>query len=143
MKVSPDAAAADLLASVDAALEGGAAGVVATNTTVARPGLTTGLPLAAEAGGLSGAPLKTAANNICRLLFGHLGRRVPIVGAGGVFTADDAYERIRSGATLVQLYTALIYEGPGVVRRIVQGLAERVARDGFSSVQEAIGSDVH
>ena len=140
---SPDAAAADLLASVDAALEGGAAGVVATNTTVARPGLTTGLPLAAEAGGLSGAPLKTAANNICRLLFGHLGRRVPIVGAGGVFTADDAYERIRSGATLVQLYTALIYEGPGVVRRIVQGLAERVARDGFSSVQEAIGSDVH
>ncbi len=97
--------------------------------------------LASEAGGLSGAPLKAPANTICRRLFLHVGRRVPIVGVGGIFTAEDAYERIRSGATLVQLYTALIYEGPGVVARIVDGLAERLARDGFSSASEAIGVD--
>jgi len=142
VKVSPDAEPSDLLASVDAALEGGAAGIVATNTTVMRTGLVTRPPLTEEAGGLSGAPLKAAANGVCRLLFGHVGRRVPIVGVGGIFSADDAYERIRSGATLVQLYTALVYEGPGVVRRIVSGLTERLARDGFSSIQEAIGSDV-
>jgi dihydroorotate dehydrogenase len=142
VKISPDTAPGDLLRSVDAALEGGAAGVIATNTTVARPSLRTAGARAAEAGGLSGAPLRPMANTICRQLFAHLGRRVPIVGVGGVFSAEDAYERIRSGATLVQLYTALIYGGPGVVRRIVQGLGERLARDGFSSVGEAIGVDV-
>ena len=143
VKISPDAAPGDLLRSVDAALEGGAAGVIATNTTVSRTALSPGAPLASEAGGLSGAPLKTPANTICRLLFAHLGHRVPIIGVGGVFTAADAYERIRSGATLVQLYTALIYEGPGVVRSMVHGVGERLARDGFSSVREAIGIDAH
>ena len=123
-------------------MEGGAAGVIATNTTVSRSGLKTRLALANETGGLSGAPLRTTANDACRLLFKHLGGRVPIVGVGGVFTADHAYERIRAGATLVQLYTGLIYEGPGVIPRIVTGLAERLARDGFSNVREAIGSDV-
>jgi len=142
VKVSPDGLPADLLASVDAALEGGAAGVIATNTTVAREGLSSGGRLASEAGGLSGAPLRAKANDACRLLFGHVGRRVPIVGVGGIFSADDAYERIRSGATLLQVYTALIYEGPSVVRRIVTGLSERLARDGFTSIQEAIGVDV-
>ncbi len=142
VKVSPDMAPADLLQSVDAAVEGGAAGVIATNTTVSRSGLKTRLALANETGGLSGAPLRATANDACRLLFTHLGGRVPIVGVGGVFTADHAYERIRAGATLVQLYTGLIYEGPGVIPRIVTGLAERLARDGFSNVREAIGSDV-
>jgi dihydroorotate dehydrogenase len=143
VKISPDAAVADLLRSVDAALAGGASGIVATNTTVGRPSLRAGASRASEAGGLSGAPLRPLANTICRQLFAHVGRRVPIVGVGGVFTADDAYERIRSGATLIQLYTALIYEGPGVVRDIVRGLGERLARDGFSSVREAIGIDAH
>ena len=67
---------------------------------------------------------------------------MPIVGVGGVFTADDAYERIRAGASLVQLYTGLIYEGPGVIARILRGLAERLERDGFTNVHEAIGVDV-
>ena len=141
VKVSPDTASADLLQSVDAALEGGAAGIVATNTTVTRPALTTE-PLAREAGGLSGSPLRAAANAVCRLLFQHLGRRVPIIGVGGIRSAADAYERIRSGAMLVQLYTALIYEGPGVVHRIVRDLAELVSRDGFSTIGEAVGADV-
>jgi dihydroorotate dehydrogenase len=143
IKVSPDANPDDLLESVDAAMQGGAAGIVATNTTVARSGLVSRSANAREAGGLSGSPLRETANSICRLLFKHLGRRAPIIGVGGIFSPDDAYERIRSGATLVQLYTALIYEGPGVVRRIVLGLAERLERDGFSRIEEAVGADVH
>jgi dihydroorotate dehydrogenase len=142
VKVSPDMAPADLLGSVDAALEGGAAGIVATNTTVARNGLRAAEQLAGEAGGLSGAPLKAAANEACRALYAHVGRRVPIVGVGGIFTADDAYQRMRAGASLVQLYTGLIYEGPGLVARIVRGLGERLTRDGVSHISEVIGVDV-
>ena len=141
VKFSPDSQASDLLASVDAALEGGASGLVATNTTVARDGLTSS-GTAAETGGLSGAPLKTIANDVCRTLYRHVGRRVPIIGVGGIFSADDAYQRIRSGASLLQLYTALIYEGPGVVARIVRGLSRRIGADGFSHISEAIGADV-
>jgi dihydroorotate dehydrogenase len=140
VKLSPDAEAADLLASVDAALEGGAKGLVATNTTVGRSGVTSSH--AAEAGGLSGRPLRALANDVCRALYRHVGRTVPIVGVGGIFTADDAYERIRAGASLVQLYTALIYEGPGVVSRIVRGLSRRLATDGVSHLTEAVGIDV-
>lgn len=139
VKISPDSAENDLLQSVDAALQGGAAGVIATNTTVSRPPLES--RAAVEAGGLSGRPLKGPANAICRLLFRHLGRRIPIVGVGGIFTADDAYERIRSGAALVQIYTGLIYEGPGVVQEMVRGLVGRLAGDGFNRIEEAIGID--
>jgi dihydroorotate dehydrogenase len=67
---------------------------------------------------------------------------VPIVGVGGIFTADDAYERIRHGAALVQVYTGLIYEGPTMIARLVRGLAERLANDGFNSVHDAVGADV-
>lgn len=141
VKMSPDLPDVDLLRSVDAAVEGGASGVIATNTTVARP-LLEGRA-ATEAGGLSGAPLKATANSACRLLFRHLGRRVPIVGVGGISTADDAYERIRSGATLIQIYTALVYEGPALVQRLLSGLGARLAGDGFSQIEEAIGIDVH
>ena len=142
VKVSPDMPTSDLLGSVDAALEGGAGGIVATNTTTARNGLGAPAHLTAETGGLSGAPLKAVANDACRALYAHIGRRVPIVGVGGIFTADDAYERIRAGASLVQLYTGLIYEGPGLVARIVRGLGERLARDGVSNISEVIGADV-
>jgi dihydroorotate dehydrogenase len=141
VKLSPDGASEDLLASADSALQGGAAGLVATNTTVSRDGLISH-PHAAQTGGLSGAPLRTMANEVCRALFRHVGRSAPIIGVGGIFTADDAYERIRSGASLLQVYTALVYEGPGVVSRIVGGLGRRLAADGFSSLSEAIGADV-
>ena len=141
VKISPDSSDHDLLRSVDAAVEGGAAGIIATNTTVARP--TIHGRFATEAGGLSGAPLKTTANAVCKVLYRHLGGRLPIVGVGGIFTADDAYERIRSGATLVQVYTALVYEGPGMIERVLTGLARRLAADGMSRIEEAIGVDVH
>jgi dihydroorotate dehydrogenase len=142
VKVSPDMTADDLLRSVDAALEGGATGVIASNTTLSRADLRAPAALAAEAGGLSGVPLRPRANETCTQLFRHLRGRVPIIGVGGIFTPDDAYERIRAGATLVQLYTGLIYEGPGTVRHIVNGLAERLARDGYAHIREAIGADV-
>jgi dihydroorotate dehydrogenase len=142
VKVSPDLAPDDLLRTVDAAIEGGAAGVIATNTTIARDGLRTAGPRATETGGLSGAPIRARAEEACRRLFAHLGPSIPIVGVGGIFDAEDAYRRIRAGATLVQIYTGLVYEGPGSIRRIVRGLVDRLARDGFSSVTEAIGIDV-
>ena len=141
-KFSPDSPLPDLLASVDAALEAGASGVIATNTTVSRDSLASPATLTAEAGGLSGAPLRVAANRTCQQLFKHIGRTVPIIGVGGIFTADHAYERIRSGATLVQMYTGLIYEGPGAPAEILRGLVARLERDGFGNVSDAIGVDV-
>jgi dihydroorotate dehydrogenase len=143
VKVSPDMTPGDLLHAVDAAVEGGASGIVATNTTLARDGLRSNPALAAETGGLSGAPLREAANDACRRLFAHLGRRIPIIGVGGLFTADDVYQRMRAGASLVQIYTGLIYEGPAIIPLLVAGLAERLARDGFTSISEAVGTDVH
>jgi len=140
VKLSPDQDERDLLRSVDAAVEGGAAGIIATNTTVTRPHING--RFAAEAGGLSGAPLKATAHAICRLLFSHVRGQVPIIGVGGIFTADDAYDRIRSGASLVQIYTALVYEGPDMVQRLLTGLAARLSRDGFSRIADAIGADV-
>ena len=142
VKVSPDMSDGDLLAAVDASLEGGAAGVIATNTTLARDHLHSTAGLAAESGGLSGAPLRARANHACRLLYRHFNGRAPIVGVGGIDSADAAYERLRSGASLIQVYTALIYEGPALVRRILDGLAERLRRDGFSSIHDVIGTDV-
>lgn len=139
VKISPDSSSHDLLRSVDAAVEGGAAGIIATNTTVSRPPIQG--RFATEAGGLSGAPLKSTANAVCKALYQHLRGRLPIVGVGGIFTADDAYERIRSGATLIQVYTALVYEGPGMIQRVLTGLALRLASDGMSRIEEAIGID--
>ena len=142
VKVSPDMSPTDLLASIDAAVEGGAAGIVATNTTLERRSLRSQDSLVKERGGLSGAPLREASSAACRVLYAHVGRKVPIVGVGGIFSADDAYERLRAGASLVQIYTGLIYEGPGLVARILRGLNERLRRDGVSNVSEVIGSDV-
>ncbi len=141
VKVSPDMDDRDLIASVEAAAEGGAQGVIATNTTLSRDGLAAIPTLAAESGGLSGAPLRERANSICRVLFTRLRGELPIIGVGGIFTADDAYQRIRAGAALIQLYTGFIYEGPGVISRISAGLAARLERDGFSSITEAVGID--
>ncbi len=104
--------------------------------------MATPAPLSSEAGGLSGAPLRRQASDACRTLFRHLGGRVPIVGVGGIWTADDAYERVRAGASLIQIYTAFVYEGPGLAAAIVDGLAERLSRDGFNSIGDAIGADI-
>jgi dihydroorotate dehydrogenase len=139
VKLSPDEPP-DLLAAVAAAaLDGGADGIIATNTTLSRAGVESD-PRSAEAGGLSGAPLTRAALRTCARLWLAVGARAPIVGVGGILTAEDAYARIRAGASLVQLYTALIYRGPLAAREIACGLARLLERDGLT-LRDAIGRD--
>ena len=140
VKVSPDMTESGLNETVDAAIAAGAHGLVVSNTTTTRDGLHS--PLASEAGGLSGAPLRQLANNACRQVYRRTAGRIPIIGVGGVFTAAHAYERIRSGATLVQVYTALIYEGPGLFRRLHRGLLQLLDRDGLPRLSDAVGLDV-
>jgi dihydroorotate dehydrogenase len=140
VKLSPDLAPEALDEAVDVALEAGAAGIVATNTTLSRAGVE-GHPRAQEAGGLSGAPLTALATSVVRRCYARAAGRIPIVGAGGVMSAEDAYAKIRAGATLVQVYTGLVYGGPGFVRRLNDGLAALLARDGLTHVTDAIGAD--
>lgn len=142
VKLAPDLTDAQIEQAVEIALEQGAAGIVATNTTVSRAGLRTaperveGLGL----GGISGAPLRARALEVVARIHARTEGAVPIVGVGGIASATDAWERIRAGASLVQLYTAFIYEGPGLVRRINRGLLDLVHREGFRSVTEAVGT---
>ena len=96
---------------------------------------------AGEAGGLSGAPLKPLALEALRAFRVASGGAIPLIAAGGIASADDAWARIRAGASLVQLYSALVYEGPGLARRIADGLAERLRRSGMASISEAVGSE--
>ena len=137
LKVSPDETPAQIEQVVQAGCEAGIAGFIATNTTVARPELRS--PRAAEAGGLSGRPLAAAAQDTTARIYRLVGGRLPVIGVGGIASAEDAYARIRAGASLVQLYTGLVYEGPGVVRAINRGLARRLRRDGLASIVEAVG----
>jgi dihydroorotate dehydrogenase len=97
--------------------------VIATNTTISRIGVE-GLPHCEEAGGLSGAPLRERATKIVRVLHSRLGDRIPIIAAGGIMSAADAREKLSAGARLIQLYTGVIYRGPGLVRECVRGMLE-------------------
>ena len=112
-------------------------GVIATNTTIDHSAVT-GSKHADETGGLSGKPLKNRANEVTALLFHELKGRVPIIGVGGIFTADDAWQRLVAGAEMVQIYTGLIYNGPGAVADIVNGLAKRVADSGETTLSGAV-----
>ena len=114
-------------------------GVIATNTTLDRQQLKSSQKI--EQGGLSGKPLKERSTEVVRTLFQELGNEVTIIGTGGIFNGTDAYQKIRAGAAAVQIYTALTYEGPGLVRRIKQELAELLERDGFNCVTDVIGID--
>ena len=141
VKIAPDlddAGIADIVAAVS---DTGIDGIIVSNTTIERPA---GLPrdLAAETGGLSGRPLFPLATEMLRRVYRATEGRVPLVGVGGIGGADDAYVKIRAGASLVQLYTALIYEGPGLVARIKSGLAARLRADGFKHLDEAVGADM-
>lgn len=141
VKLAPDLAPEALDEAVDVAAACGAAGVVATNTTVQRPGATAWHRLAAEAGGLSGAPLEALATEAVRRAFVRARGRLPVVGVGGVMTAEDAYRKIRAGASLVQAYTGFVYGGPRFAPRLLDALARLLERDGFSTVAEAVGVD--
>jgi dihydroorotate dehydrogenase len=143
VKLAPDLADADLDAVADLALGLGIDGIIATNTTIARAGLRSPAAVvdACGAGGLSGAPLRARALAVLARLRGRVGARLTLIGVGGIETAEDAWARIRAGATLIQVYTGFIYEGPLLARRLALGLAALAARDGFATVQDAVGVD--
>lgn len=139
VKLSPDlteAAVEDALSVVESL---DLAGVIATNTTTSRPPWLQG-EHADETGGLSGKPIENESTRLIRFIAERTEK--PIVGVGGVSDADGAYEKIRAGASLVQLYTGLVYEGPSIARNINQGLLERLERDGFDSIEDAVGTGV-
>jgi len=139
VKIAPDLDEAGLEATVHAARAAGVSGIIVSNTTLRREGLTHAHR--DEKGGLSGRPLKERSTEILRRVHQMTEGKLPIVGSGGVFTAEDAYEKIRAGASLVEVYTALIYEGPSLLRRISRGLVALLRRDGFCSVADAVGAD--
>lgn len=138
LKVAPDLEPADIDAITRIAIEMQLGALIVSNTTISRPVLRSGHE--GEAGGLSGAPLRDLALQRLRDFRQATGGAVPLVGVGGIASADDAWQRIRAGASLVQLYSALVYEGPGLARRIVRGLETRMRREGFSTIAEAVGS---
>jgi dihydroorotate dehydrogenase len=139
LKVAPDLEPADIDAIARIALDRQLAALVVSNTTVSRPALRS--HHAEETGGLSGAPLRELAIQRLRDFRKATGGAIPLVGVGGIATAEHAWERIRAGASLVQLYSAMVYEGPGLGARIVRGLERLMRRDGFSSIAEAVGSE--
>jgi dihydroorotate dehydrogenase len=139
LKVAPDLGEGEPDQIVRVAVKHGIDAIIVANTTVERPSLKS--RDAGEAGGLSGEPLKPLALKALREFHSASGGEIALIGAGGIANADDAWERIKAGASLVQLYTAMVYEGPGIARRIAHGLAERVKREGYSNIAEAVGTD--
>lgn len=142
VKIAPDLSDDDVDAVADLAVELGLDGIVATNTTIGRSGLRTDSAVveAAGAGGLSGAPLADRSLQVLRRLHGRVGGKVALISVGGIETADQAWERITAGASLVQGYTGFIYGGPFWMRTVNKGIATRLRAGGFSSISEAVGS---
>jgi dihydroorotate dehydrogenase len=138
LKVAPDLGEGEPDQIVRVALQHGIDAVIVANTTVSRPALKS--PHAGQDGGLSGAPLKPIALKALRDFRSASGAELPLIAAGGIATAEDAWERIRAGASLVQLYSAMVYEGPGIARRIAAGLAERLEREGLANIADAVGT---
>ena len=140
LKIAPDLGDRELAEIAEVATDAGIAGIIATNTTLARDGLRS--PYAAEPGGLSGAPLLARSTAVLARLHALTQGHLPLIGAGGVASAADAYAKIRAGASAVQLYSALVYDGLGLVPRLLAELDALLARDGFATVAEAVGRDV-
>lgn len=143
VKIAPDLADAEIDAVADLALELALDGIIATNTTIARSGLETpeATVTALGNGGLSGAPLKARSLEVLRRLRARVGTQVTLIAVGGIETAEDAWQRIRAGATLVQAYTGFIYGGPGWPRRLQRELAAKVRAAGLKTIEQAIGAD--
>ncbi len=140
LKVAPDLNPGDHERIVRAALDHHVDALIVSNTTVARPPLKS--RYANEGGGLSGEPLKPLASEALQAFHNASGGEIPLIAVGGIANADDAWERITAGASLVQLYSAMVFEGPEIGRRIADGLVARLKRAGFSSISQAVGSAV-
>jgi len=138
LKVAPDLEKGDHERIARAAIDHGIDALIVANTTVSRPPLKS--RFAGEQGGLSGEPLKALALDQLVRFRAVVGSDLPLISAGGIASAEDAWVRVRAGASLVQLYSAMVYEGPGLARRIARGLAERIRSAGFASIAEAVGS---
>lgn len=139
LKVAPDLEPADIDDIAVSVVDHKIDGLIVSNTTITRPVMRSAH--AAETGGLSGAPLRDLAQQRLIDFRKATGGAIPLIGVGGIASAEDAYARIRAGASLVQLYSALVYEGPTLARRINDGLAALLARDGFANVADAVGVD--
>lgn len=139
VKVAPDMSFEQLDDIIEVVLAKQIAGIIATNATAfLREKLVTPTR---EPGGLSGMPIKDLATSFVRHIYQTTHGRPPVIGVGGIFTAEDAYEKIRAGAGAVQIYTGFVYEGPSVVKRINLGLLRLLERDGFKNISEAVGSE--
>jgi dihydroorotate dehydrogenase len=140
LKIAPDLTEADKSDIAEIALQGGLDGLIVGNTTIGRPPDLTGAA-AREAGGLSGRPLFALSTAVLGDIYRLTQGRLPLIGVGGIASAEDAYAKIRAGASLVELYTALIYQGPGLIARIKRGLADRLRAEGFVRLCDAVGAD--
>lgn len=138
LKIAPDLTEAELADIAEVAVETGIDGIIATNTTLGREGLKS--VHKGEAGGLSGAPLFEKSTRVLARLSQLTGGNIPLVGVGGISNADQAYAKIRAGASAVQIYSAMVYHGLSLGARIAEGLDALLARDGFASVAEAVGT---
>lgn len=138
LKVAPDLDDGDHERIARAAIDSRIDALIVANTTISRPPLRS--RLASEQGGLSGAPLTGLALGQLRRFRSVVGADLPLIGVGGIGSVDDAWDRIRAGASLVQIYSAMVFEGPGLARRIADGLTKRLRAHGFASIAEAVGS---
>jgi dihydroorotate dehydrogenase len=138
LKIAPDLNPDELAQIAEVALGAGIDGIIATNTTLAREGLTA--PDAGEKGGLSGAPLFEKSTRVLAQLSRATGGKLPLIGVGGISSAEDAYAKIRAGACAVQLYSALVYQGLSLIPSLAHGLDELLAKDGFATVADAVGT---
>ncbi len=139
LKVAPDLEPADVDAIARIAIDRRLGALIVSNTTISRPALAS--RHAGETGGLSGAPLKDLALERLRDFRKATGGAIPLVGVGGIAKAEDAWARIRAGASLVQVYSAMVYEGPGIAKAICKGLESLMKRDGFASIAAAVGTE--
>ncbi|NEX47397.1 quinone-dependent dihydroorotate dehydrogenase [Pseudotabrizicola algicola] len=139
LKIAPDLNGDEIAEIGEIAVAAGLSGIIATNTTLSREGLKSAMRN--EMGGLSGAPLFEKSTRVLAQLSVATQGRLPLIGVGGIGSAEQAYAKIQAGATAVQLYTAMVYQGIGIAARITRGLDALLAKDGFSNVAEATGSD--
>jgi dihydroorotate dehydrogenase len=145
VKIAPDLAWEDISAVVELSQASKLAGIIATNTTIDRSQLTTkiiaatGKSVTDEAGGISGAPVRQKSTEVIRFIHQQTGGSLPIIGVGGIFTADDAWEKITAGASLVQVYTGWTYNGPWMIDRILTGLLSKLEARGLNSISDAVG----
>ena len=140
LKLAPDLQENQQQDIAEAVLQAGIDGVILTNTTLDRPE-TLAQPFGAERGGLSGAPVRDKSLTVLRNFYALTQGKIPLVGVGGIACGNDAYDKIRAGASLVQLYTALVFKGPGMVKEIKHTLVRRLKEDGFISIGDAVGAD--